>query len=117
MVGALFIAAMVAFCPPQAAPAPTAEYYTTTARVTEYCPACNSPAGYGSASGATLTTGHVACGWLPIGTEIEIDGEMYTVVDVCGTDAVDVFVDDGTGVCHCNRNEYEEIRVYGNGEE
>lgn len=25
MVGAVFIAAMVAFCPPQAAPAPTAE--------------------------------------------------------------------------------------------
>ena len=33
MLGAVFIAAMVAFCPPQAAPAPTAEEWTEVMRM------------------------------------------------------------------------------------
>lgn len=113
MVGALFIAAVMAanvYAAP--VPEPYADGYTVTARVTEYCPACNSPAGHGSASGAYLTTGHCACGWLPIGTVIEIDGERYEVMDVCGTDAVDIFRNDDSGVCHCERNEYEEVTIY-----
>lgn len=113
MVGALAIAAIMA-ANVYAAPVPEdyAEPYTVTARVTEYCPACNSPAGHGSATGAYLTTGHCAVGWLPMGSIVEIDGEMFEVVDVCGTDAVDVFRDDDSGICHCDRNEYEEITVY-----
>lgn len=84
---------------------------TQTVRVTEYCPACNSPAGHGSASGKHLTEGDCACGWLPMGTVIEIDGETYTVVDVCGTDAIDIFVDDDSGVCVCDMNEYKEAVI------
>lgn len=87
------------------------EGYTETVRVTEYCPACNCPAGHGSASGKYLTDGDCACGWLPMGTEIDIDGVTYTVVDVCGTDAIDLFVDEDTGYCVCSRNEYVEAVI------
>lgn len=88
------------------------DHYVTTARITTYCPACNEPAGYGSASGKTLAPGDCACNWLPLGTVISIDGETFTVVDICGTDAIDLFIDDGSGVCHCNINRYEEVVVY-----
>ena len=79
-------------------------------RVTEYCPSCNSPAGHGSASGVYLQEGHVACGWLPLGTRIRIDGVEYEVVDVCGTDAIDIFVD--TEYCQCSRNSYSPVEQW-----
>lgn len=79
-------------------------------RVTTYCPYCNSPQGHGSASGVYLEYGHVACSWLPIGTVIRIDGEVFTVVDVCGTDAIDIFMPFEDG-CHCDINEYRFVEV------
>lgn len=91
---------------------PAPSYYVTTARITTYCPWCNEPEGHGSASGAYLTAGHCACNWLPIGTTIAIDGEEFTVVDICGTDAIDLFIDDGAGYCHCDMNEYKEVVIY-----
>ena len=106
MIAEIAIAALIA-----ATPAP-ADHYTTTARVTEYCPACNSPAGHGSASGVYLTAGHCACGWLPMGAVVEIDGARYEVVDTCGTDAIDIFIDDNSGACVCDRNEVEEVTVF-----
>ena len=80
-------------------------------RITTYCPYCNEPEGYGSASGVYLQNGHAACSWLPIGTVISIDGDIYTIVDICGTDAIDIFVDSKDGVCHCNTMEYKEVSV------
>lgn len=80
-------------------------------RVTEYCQFCNSPQGHGSASGAYLEYGHVACGWLPIGATIRIDGEIFTVVDVCGTDAIDIFVP-SEDYCQCDMNEYKYVEVW-----
>lgn len=85
--------------------------HTETVWVTEYCPACNSPAGHGSATGKYLTDGDCACGWLPMGSVVVIDGKEYTVVDVCGTDAIDIFVDDDSGVCVCDRSEYVEAVI------
>lgn len=87
-------------------------YYVTEARITTYCPACNEPQGYGSASGKVLAPGDCACNWLPLGTVISIDGEVFTVVDICGTDAIDLFIDDGSGECHCNVNKYVEVIIY-----
>jgi hypothetical protein len=78
-------------------------------RVTEYCPVCNDPAGYESSSGKELATGDAACSWLPIGTEIRIGDREYTIVDTCGTDAIDLFID--SDECWCDRNEYVDVKI------
>ena len=82
-------------------------------RITYYCPVCNDPGySYASSSGTTLYEGCVACSWLPLGSKIRINGDEYTVVDRCGTDAIDVFVD--TGECCCSQygTYYAEVEVY-----
>lgn len=81
-------------------------------RCTEYCASCNSPSGHQSSSGTYLTDGCVACSWLSIGTKLRIDGYEYVVVDKCGTDAIDIFVDDGCGYCHCNMNTYKNVEIW-----
>ena len=78
-------------------------------RITTYCCACNDGSGHESSSGKYLEYGDCACSWLPIGTEISIEGELFTVVDICGTDAIDIFID--TDECHCNLNEYKAVRI------
>lgn len=79
-------------------------------RITEYCPACNDPCGHESASGEHLEEGHVAMNDVPLGTEIELDGKRYTVVDRCGIEnTVDVFVE--SNECNCMRLERKEIRI------
>lgn len=79
-------------------------------RITTYCPGCNDPAGsYQSSSGATLYEGCVACSWLPIGTVLRINGNEYVVMDRCGTDAIDIFLD--TSYCTCNQNYYTNVEV------
>lgn len=84
-----------------------------TCRITEYCRGCNDPAGsYQSSSGVTLYSGCAACSWLPIGTKIRIHGYVYTIVDICGTNAIDLFTD--TAYCQCDRNEYTEVEIYAN---
>lgn len=79
-------------------------------RITCYCPRCNDGAEHESSSGAYLEYGHAACNWLPIGTVISVEGEEFTVVDTCGTDAIDIFIDDESG-CHCNLNEYRYVSI------
>lgn len=81
-------------------------------RVTTYCTACNSPAGHASATGKYLEYGDVACSWLPMGTHILIDGEEFTVVDVCGTEAIDIFLDGPIDECICDRNYYTEVYIW-----
>lgn len=85
--------------------------YIGECRITEYCPVCNDGAGHESASGVYLEYGHCACSWLPYGTVIEIEGEPFTVVDTCGTDAIDIFNDDMSGVCRCDLNEYRRVAI------
>lgn len=80
-------------------------------RITEYCPVCNDGAGHESASGEYLRYGHCACSWLPYGTVIDIEGDEFIVVDTCGTEAIDIFIDDDSGVCRCNLNEYKRVTV------
>ena len=47
-----------------------------------------------TASGTIPVAGRtVACSWLPIGTRVLIDGNVYIVEDVCGTDAIDIYMD------------------------
>lgn len=80
--------------------------------ITYYCPSCNDPRGsYQSSSGVTLYDGCVACSWLPIGTKIRIDGQEYTVMDRCGTDAIDIFVDSGSCCCSQYGTYYAEVEV------
>lgn len=78
-------------------------------RITAYCPECNEPSGYQSSSGKKLESGDCACSWLPIGTEINIEGEPFVVVDKCGTDAIDIFIDSES--CQCNLNDYRHVSV------
>ena len=80
-------------------------------RITTYCQYCNEPQGHGSSSGAYLQNGHAACSWLPIGTVISIEGDIYEIVDICGTDAIDIFVESKEDHCTCNVNEYKEVSV------
>ena len=91
------------------APAQDQWQYIGEHRVTCYCQYCIEPAGFGSASGKELAYGDAACAWLPIGTEIAIEGEIFTVVDRCGTDAIDLFIPSTSGRCECNYNEYKHI--------
>lgn len=79
-------------------------------RITTYCPSCNDPAGYQSSSGRILEEGMVACNWLENGTKLRIQGEVYTVNDYCGTNAIDIFVD--TDMCYCNTNRYTEVEIW-----
>lgn len=77
-------------------------------RITNYCPGCNDPANsYESSSGKELKNGMVACNWLPIGTELKINGEKYIVADTCGTEAIDIFID--TDECWCTENYYAKV--------
>lgn len=84
-------------------------------RITTYCPSCNDGTGHESSSGTYLEYGHAACRWLPIGTVIDIEGERFEVVDICGTDAIDLYVE--TNECRCNLNEYRRVSIVRNGAE
>lgn len=79
-------------------------------RITCYCPNCNDGEGHESSSGTYLEYGHAACRWLPNGTIIDIEGEEFEIVDTCGTDAIDIFIDDESG-CRCNLNEYRHVVI------
>ncbi len=80
-------------------------------RITTYCPWCNDPPGtHNSSSGVRLYEGCAACNWLAIGTKIRINGNEYTIVDNCGTDAIDIFVD--TSYCQCHTNYYTNVEIY-----
>lgn len=80
-------------------------------RITSYCPICNDGSGHESSSGTRLQYGHAACNWLPIGTKISVEGEIFTIVDTCGTDAIDIFIDHNDGYCGCNLNEYRKVAI------
>lgn len=86
-------------------------------RITTYCPVCNDGSGHESSSGTYLKTGHAACRWLPNGTIISIEGEEFEIVDTCGTEAIDIFVDDDSGICQCNLNEYRKVTIKRKGAE
>lgn len=79
-------------------------------RITYYCPSCNSPRGtHRSAMGVRLREGHVAFNGARLGAKIKIGKKIYTVVDRCGTNAVDIFKD--TMDCHCHSSSYENVQV------
>ena len=79
-------------------------------RITTYCSSCNDPAGYQTSSGKRLREGYVACRWLSNGTRLKINGQEYVVMDYCGTEAIDIFVD--TPYCQCNQNYYTEVYIW-----
>lgn len=94
-------------------PVSTVEYIDLgDCRITEYCPTCNDGSGYESSSGIELKSGYCACAWLPEGAEISVEGEPLTVVDTCGTEAIDVFID--TDECECNLNEKRKVTLIEN---
>lgn len=105
MTGGLLLSVMIALS------AVTAPAYVDIGdcRVTTYCPSCNTGAGHASSSGVYLEEGHAACRWLKNGTVVVIGGNEYEIVDTCGTEAIDIFVD--TDVCQCNVNKYERVLI------
>lgn len=83
-----------------------------TWRCTTYCKFCNDPAGTQSASGIPLEYGHVAMNGVPLGTQIRINGEVFTVVDRCGIDGtVDIFMEWAQDGCQCSRLDYQEVEI------
>ena len=78
-------------------PAPAMHLYGNC-RITFYCPcsACCGSWGNATASGAMPQANHtVACGDLPFGTRLMIDGQEYVVEDRgVGAQQVDIFVND-----------------------
>ena len=80
-------------------------------RITTYCPYCNDGEGHESSSGKELEYGDCACSWLPIGTTLSVEGEIFVVRDRCGTEAIDIFIDHNDGFCGCNLNEYRQVSV------
>lgn len=85
-------------------------YPVDDVRITCYCCACNDGSGHESSSGKYLEYGDCACNWLPIGTKVSIEGEIFTVVDTCGmNNTIDIFVD--TDYCNCNLLECKKVMV------
>ena len=80
--------------------------------ITCYCPVCNDGQGHESSSGRELRYGYAACSWLPEGTKISIEGEIFEIVDICGTGAIDIFIDTDDTVCRCNLKEYRRVSIY-----
>ena len=79
-------------------------------RITNYCPVCNDPEySYESLSGKELKNGHAACNWLDVGTVIKVNGREYEIVDTCGTEAIDLFVD--SYECWCDDNYYGKVKI------
>lgn len=78
-------------------PAPAMHLYGNC-RITFYCPcsACCGSWGNATASGAMPQANHtVACGDLPFGTRLLIDGQEYVVEDRgVGAQQIDIFVND-----------------------
>ena len=110
MIAAMILSAMIATTHVQEKPKTQKEWKPIgEQRITCYCPQCNDGQGYESSSGKRLRYGHAACSWLSTGTKISVEGEIFTVVDICGTDAIDIFID--TDSCECNINEYRRVSV------
>ena len=81
-------------------------------RISEYCIFCNDGGSNESSSGVPLEYGHAASQDFPIGTEVMVDGETYVITDICGVPGtIDIFVDDYSDGCHCNRLDYKEVYV------
>lgn len=106
MIGEILLATMMTFFTPMDC---DTSIDLGECRITEYCPYCNEPHGHDSATGVYLSEGHAACNWLPMGTVIEIDGRTYEIVDVCGTDAIDLFRESDS--CQCNLNDYAQVKI------
>lgn len=83
-----------------------------TYRITCYDVCCNDPQGRQSACGKTLEYGDVAMNGVPFGTEISIEGEIFTVVDRCARDdTIDIFIENDSGYCQCDLLDYKKVMV------
>lgn len=117
-VASLLLAAMLAAGPTTGAvkeKTPDADTWRSLGkwRITTYCAECNEPIGRESASGKRLKYGYVAMNNVPMGSEISVEGEIFTVADRCGVDdTVDIFIpDEGDGICRCDVLEYKEVKI------
>ena len=79
-------------------------------RITVFCQYCNDPPGYQSKSGKKLKYGDVAMNDIPLGSQISIEGEKFTVKDRCGmNNTVDIFIPSNTSYCTCNYLNYKDV--------
>lgn len=110
---ALVLAAMISISPMLPDKAKSQQEWKSIGkcRITTYCHVCNDGHGYESTSGKRLKYGYAACRWLPNGTIISVEGEIFEIADTCGTGAIDLFVDTDGEECKCNVNEYRRVSI------
>lgn len=85
---------------------------TVSGRYSHYCACsvCNGNSRGVTTSGKRIQNGmqnpyYVACNWLPLGTVIDVDGQLYTVVDRGGSSLsrkgrIDIFTPEGHSMCY-----------------
>lgn len=85
---------------------------TISGRYSHYCACsvCNGNSRGITTSGKRIQNGmqnpyYVACNWLPLGSVIDVDGQLYTVVDKGGSGLskqgrIDIFTPEGHSMCY-----------------
>lgn len=85
---------------------------TVSGRYSHYCACsiCNGNSRGITTSGRRIQNGmqnpyYVACNWLPLGSVIDVDGQLYTVVDRGGSSLsrkgrIDIFTPEGHSMCY-----------------
>lgn len=85
---------------------------TVSGRYSHYCACsiCNGNSRGVTTSGRRIQNGmqnpyYVACNWLPLGTVIDVDGQLYTVADRGGSGLskkgrIDIFTPEGHSMCY-----------------
>ena len=111
-IGAILIAGSVMMTPVQDKPKEKEWKSLGEYRITVFCQHCNDPGGYQSKSGKPLEYGDVAMNDVPLGSQISVDGEVFTVTDRCGVgNTVDIFIPTDADYCPCNTLEYKEVYI------
>ena len=96
----------------EASSKPNSNYRTITVKTTAYTLYENETPSSTMANGQEVYVGAVAYNGVPLGTKIEIDGNMYTVCDRVGSDGVvDIYMNSYNEAIQYGV-QYKEIKIY-----
>ena len=96
----------------EASSKPSNNYRTITVKTTAYTLYENETPSSTMANGQEVYVGAVAYNGVPLGTKIEIDGNMYTVCDRVGSDGVvDIYMNSYNEAVQYGV-QYKEVKIY-----